>query len=96
MEKTGEKYDVIIFSSSFMIMPDRIKALDVAKACLNPNGSIFFLLTLETQKSNKTIFIEKIKPYLKYLTTIEFGSITYENDFRIMLDHNNLSIIYNK
>lgn len=96
LEQLGEKYDVIIFSSSFMIMPDRIKALDVAKACLNPHGSIFFLLTLESQKSNKTDIIEHIKPYLKYITTIEFGSITYEDDFRKMLNDNQLKITYSQ
>ena len=79
-----------------MIMPDRIKALDVAKACLNPHGSIFFLLTLENQKSNITDIIERIKPYLKYITTIEFGSITYEDDFRKMLDHNKLKITHSQ
>lgn len=56
-----------------MIMPDRIKALDIAKARLNQGGSIFFLLTLETDKNTKAVIIEKIKPYLKYLTTVEFG-----------------------
>jgi hypothetical protein len=29
--------------------------------------------------------VEKIKPYLKYITTIDFGSITYENEFEKML-----------
>ena len=64
-----------------MIMPDRIKALDIAKDRLKENGSIFFLLTLEQEKSKFTQLIEKTKPYLKYLTTIEFGTITYEKDF---------------
>lgn len=77
-----------------MIMPDRVKALEVAKLHLKPNGSIFFLLTLEQQKSSKTAFIERVKPYLKYLTTVEFGSITYESDFEKMLIENKLDIIY--
>ena len=47
MEDSEEKFDVIIFSSSFMIMPDRVKALEIAKKRLNQKGSIFFLLTLE-------------------------------------------------
>jgi len=47
MDKSEEMFDVIIFSSSFMIMPDRVKALEIAKKRLTPKGSIFFLLTLE-------------------------------------------------
>lgn len=68
-----------------MIMPDRIRALRIAKQRLSKGGSIFFLLTLEPYKNYKTVIIEKIKPYLKYITTIEFGSITYEKDFELML-----------
>lgn len=52
---------------------------------MSKGGSIFFLLTLEPYKNYKTVIIEKIKPYLKYITTIEFGSITYEKDFELML-----------
>lgn len=73
-------------------MPDRVKALEIAKDCLKPGGSIFFLLTLENEKSNKTLFLEKVKPYLKYLTTVEFGTITYERDFELMLTTNGLDI----
>lgn len=94
LEECNETYDVIIFSSSFMIMPNRPKALEIAKNCLKPNGSIFFLLTLENEKSYFTLFIEKIKPYLKYFTTIDFGQITYERDFELMLVDNGLDIKY--
>lgn len=44
--KSDEKYDLIIFSSSFMILPDREKALEIAKAHLTENGKLFFLMTL--------------------------------------------------
>ena len=81
-----------MFSSSFMIMPDRLKALEIAKSCLKQDGSIFFLLTLENEKSNKTLLLEKVKPYLKYLTTIEFGTITYEHDFETMINDSGLDI----
>jgi SAM-dependent methyltransferase len=94
LEQLNETYDIIIFSSSFMIMPDRIRALEIAKACLKPNGSIFFLLTLQNEKSNFTLLLEKVKPYLKYLTTIDFGTITYERDFEIMINQSGLDIKY--
>jgi ubiquinone/menaquinone biosynthesis C-methylase UbiE len=62
MEDLEEMFDVIIFSSSFMIMPDRVKALEIAKKRLNPNGSIFFLLTLE---HDQTSLRYKISIYMK-------------------------------
>jgi ubiquinone/menaquinone biosynthesis C-methylase UbiE len=45
-EKTHGKFDLVIFSSSFMLMPFREKALELSKQLLNPNGSIYFILTL--------------------------------------------------
>lgn len=93
MEKAKEMYDIVIFSSSFMIMPDRIRALKIAKDRLCKGGSIFFLLTLEPYKNYKTAIFEKVKPYLKYITTIDFGNITYEKDFELMLRDEGLRII---
>lgn len=71
--KTAEKFDVIIFSSSFMILPYREKALEIAKSHLNQGGKIYFLMTLFKHKGLRQKMISYIKPYLKYLTTIEFG-----------------------
>ncbi|KAM3146658.1 hypothetical protein pb186bvf_001188 [Paramecium bursaria] len=93
LQNSNEMFDVIIFSSSFMILPDRLLALKIAKSKLNKGGSIFFLLTLEQEKTLKTTIIEKVKPYLKYITTIDFGQITYEKDFKLMLNENQLNII---
>ena len=41
-----EKFDFIFFSFSFMLMPDQINAIQVAKNCLQKDGKIGFLLTL--------------------------------------------------
>lgn len=30
----NEKFDIIIFGSSFMLMPDQVKAMDIAKSNL--------------------------------------------------------------
>lgn len=74
MEKeTDLKYDVIIFSSSFMLMPDRERALKIAKNILADNGKIYFLMTLFQKKGFFQEFTGKVKPYLKYLTSIDFG-----------------------
>ena len=86
-----EKFDCICFSSSFMLMPDTQRALDIAKSMLNPGGKIFFLMTLYAKKKK---FIEKIKPYLKYYTTIDFGNITYEWEFEDLLTGKGLNILH--
>lgn len=53
---------------------------------MSKNGKIFFLLTLYEEKSQFNRFMEVVKPYLKYLTTIDFGKVTYKSDFENYLD----------
>ena len=60
-------------------MPDQAKAMEIAKKQLNRDGKIYFLLTLYDSKNMFNSFMEKIKPYLKYLTTVDFGKVTYKN-----------------
>lgn len=45
---------------------------------LNKNGKIYFLLTLYDEKSQFNRFMEVVKPYLKYMTTVDFGKVTYK------------------
>lgn len=78
MKATNQKFDIIIFSMSIMLMPDQAKAIELAKTLLNENGRIYFLLTLNNKRNR---LMEKIKPAIKYMTTIDFGKVTYENDF---------------
>ena len=90
-EKEG-KFDYVMFTFSFMLMPDKQKALDLAKSLLKENGKIIFLLTL----NNKRIkLVEKIKPIIKYLTSIDFGQVVYENEFKDLIKENK-DIIVNK
>ena len=84
----GKKFDTMIFGSSFMIMPDQVKAIELAKSKkilkidhLSKDGKIYFLLTLYDSKSQFNRFMERIKPYLKYLTTVDFGKVTYREEF---------------
>ena len=76
-----------------MLMPDQIKALDLAKrifmeiniGSLTTGGKIYFLLTLYDGKNAFNSFMEIIKPYLKYLTTVDFGKVTYKSQFEEFL-----------
>ncbi|MGC9324974.1 MAG: hypothetical protein ACP5G0_09550 [Desulfomonilia bacterium] len=42
---------------------------------------------------NRFLLIELIKPKLKYLTTIDFGRVTYEHDFLHLLQSKGISIV---
>jgi alpha-N-acetylglucosaminidase len=74
---------------SFMLFKDQQLVLDQAKNWLKPGGKIVFFQTMFREKS---LLIDFIKPKLKYLTTIDFGKVTYENDFFALLNAKNLSI----
>ena len=78
VESENEKYDIVFFTFSFMLMPDKLKALEIAKKLLKENGKILFLLTLNKKRF---ALAEKIKPLIKYIFTVDFGQVIYENDF---------------
>jgi len=61
-----------------MIMPDRVKALRHVHSLLRPGGLIYVTQTFEQQPNR---LLELVKPLLKFLLTIDFGSVTYERDF---------------
>lgn len=99
--QVGESFDVIIFGSSFMLMPNQHKALEIAKSKfifkigkLSPNGKLYFLLTLYNRKSIVTKILDCVKPYLKYLTTVDFGKMTYDDQFEQILAQNKLRVTY--
>jgi tRNA A58 N-methylase Trm61 len=64
-------------------MPNPEKALLHAISMLAPNGKIVFLLTIH---QNKNTIIDIIKHWFKYLTTIDFGRMTYMDSFLGLLD----------
>lgn len=73
-----QKYDFILFSFSFMLMPDPIKALQIAINSLNKNGKIAFIMTLNPRERP---WLEKIKPLIYKFTSVDFGRVYYEKQF---------------
>ena len=71
--------DAAYFSASFMLLPDPPKALTQIMGQLGPEGRVYFTQTFQTRPSP---VLEKVKPLLKKLTTIDFGRVTYEDEFR--------------
>lgn len=72
-------YDVIYFSASLMLLPDPTAAIAMTAALLTPGGRIYATQTFQNRRSK---VVEWAKPLMRHITTIEFGRITYEDDFR--------------
>jgi SAM-dependent methyltransferase len=78
----GGPYDAVYFSASFMLLPDPAAALLHVRSLLAPGGRLYFTQTFEERRS---AFVEWVKPLLRRLTSIDFGRVTYEDDFRAVL-----------
>lgn len=81
-DHTAGPYDAAYFSASFMLLPDPRRALDHVGSLLEEDGCLYFTQTFENQRS---ALMERFKPMLRTLTTIDFGKVTYEDDFRAEL-----------
>lgn len=86
----GGPYDAAYFSASFMLMPDPPAVLRHVQTLLAPGGRIYFTQTFQDKKS---ALMEKAKPLLGKVTTIEFGRVTYEEDFRKTVDDGGVSLV---
>ncbi len=81
-EHRGGPYDAIYFSASFMLLPEPEQALQHCCELLRPGGRLFFTQTIQTRPSR---WMETLKPVLKRVTSIDFGRVTYEEDFKTQL-----------
>jgi ubiquinone/menaquinone biosynthesis C-methylase UbiE len=72
------KYDVVFFSQSFPLIDQKAAALEKAKEILSPGGQLVFVQTMQSENAP---VMEFIKPKLKYVSTIDFGRVTYETVF---------------
>jgi ubiquinone/menaquinone biosynthesis C-methylase UbiE len=86
------KFRTVFFSFSFMLMPDQLKALEVAKNILekSPESRICFTLTVNKSKNS---LLSKIKPLIKRITTVDFGNVVYEESFLSVLDSADLEVL---
>lgn len=75
----GGPYDAVYFSGSFMLLPDPAAALRHVCNLLAPDGLVYFTQTFEHRPSR---LMEHVKPLLRFLTTIDFGRVSYEAAFR--------------
>ncbi|KAH9600305.1 Methyltransferase domain 25 [Trypanosoma melophagium] len=100
-------FDVIYFSGSFMIMPQK---MDVLKHCCSllrgsksngvssveekeNVGILFFTQTFEKPTLLGLYVTPLLKHLLKIITTIDFGEVTYEKDFLVTLKEAEVRVV---
>lgn len=88
---TDKKYDFILFSESYSIIPNVHILIEHCKRFLKPiTGKIIILTTLEDEITMFKLFI---KPRLYYFTSIDFGKVTTKREFIAKIEHENDLII---
>jgi SAM-dependent methyltransferase len=85
-----DKFDVVFFGMSLMLMEDKAKALQIALRILKPGGKIFTFLTLYHKKNR---FIEFMKPKMKYWTSIDMGECLYYDDFKDIISQGDCRVV---
>ena len=79
----GGPYDAVYFSASLMLLPDPAAAISHVAGLLVPGGRLFSTQTFHHRRS---AVMERVKPMLHRVTTIQFGRVTYEDEFRAAFD----------
>ncbi|MGM0632175.1 MAG: class I SAM-dependent methyltransferase [Pseudomonadota bacterium] len=81
-EHQGGPYDAVYFSGSLMLLPEPELALRHCSDLLGPGGCIYLTQTIQLRS---TRWLEIVKPRLKQLTSIDFGRVTYKDDFNAQI-----------
>ena len=96
-------FDVVYFSGSFMIIPNQVEAL---KRCIgflktptttttnkdDAQATLIFTQTFENRGLMGAI-MSRLKPLFKYILTIDFGAVTFEEDFKKVCKDADVEII---
>lgn len=88
----GGPYDAAYFGASFMLMPDPSAALRHVSELLRPGGRVYFTQAFQEKRSP---MLEKVKPFLLHVTTIDFGKVTYEHEFLEVVERGGLVVCEN-
>jgi SAM-dependent methyltransferase len=75
----GGPYDAAYFSASLMLLPDPAAAIAHVASLLTPGGRVFSTQTFHHRRSP---LLERAKPLIHRVTSIHFGRVTYEHEFR--------------
>lgn len=81
-DHTGGPYDAAYFSACLMLLPDPAAAIRHVVSLLRPGGTLYATQTFQLRRS---WLAERGKPMIRHVTTIDFGRVTYEDEFRACL-----------
>ena len=86
-----EPFDTVYFSGSISLMPDPAEALRVCAKLLRPkSGRIVITQTFQ----NRSMFcFHRIKPLLKYITTIDFGQLVFHHEIQKVIEQADMNIV---
>lgn len=76
----NEPFDAAYFSGSLMIMPDPTGTLRAIQRVIKKGGLVYVTQTFQKPHPLNPV-IAKVKPVMKYVTTIDFGQMTSVEDF---------------
>mmetsp|Transcript_86896 Transcript_86896/g.218760 ORF Transcript_86896/g.218760 Transcript_86896/m.218760 type:complete len:272 (-) Transcript_86896:50-865(-) len=89
------RYDAAYFSGSLTVMPDPPAALRAVVPLIKQTGGRVFITQTFNKRQSKVMTV--VKPLLKYITTIDFGQLTTEEDLnRIIKDAGCFETLENK
>lgn len=88
----AKSFDVILFSMSFMLFAHQSMVLDRIKNWVKPGGRVLFFQTMFRDRNK---WLEFIKPKLKYITTVDFGAVTYDQAFFSLLEKKQFTVLEN-
>jgi alpha-N-acetylglucosaminidase len=83
-------FDAVYFSGSLTLMPDPAGALTAAAAMLKPGGKVYITQTYQNAHSPVTAVL---KPWLRTLTTIDFGRLTYYSEVAAIIDAARMKVL---
>jgi ubiquinone/menaquinone biosynthesis C-methylase UbiE len=81
-EAGGSTFDAAYFSGSLTVMPDPVGALRAVAPLLKPGGAVYITQTFQKRY---VPLLATVKPVLYYVTTIDFGQLTYEEDIQAIV-----------
>ena len=90
MIEEKKEFDAVYFSGSFSLLPKPVEALNSLSSMLvEDTGRIYITQTFQRRTP---IFMNTVKPMLKYLTTIDFGRLVSEEEIMELYNKSELSV----
>mmetsp|Transcript_6356 Transcript_6356/g.6910 ORF Transcript_6356/g.6910 Transcript_6356/m.6910 type:complete len:233 (-) Transcript_6356:239-937(-) len=86
-------FDAAYFSGSLTLMPDPPAALRAAASMVKDNGLIYITQTFQNRPSP---LMERLKPVMKYATTVDFGRVTYRADVQKIIEAAGMEVLEDK